>query len=121
MKIAVSLDGVIFNRYWTRETQGDYDMDTFGSVVEGAKEGMKALRAAGHYLIIHTCRTNPELNKYRAVEDLKKNVVAALKVQDIPHDEIWTGTGKPDADLYVGENYSLFLDWDCLRDEIEDL
>jgi len=115
MRIAINPDGVIFNKYWTRETQGDYDTETFGSLVDGAKEGMKGLKAAGHYIIIHTVRVNPEVNKYRTVDELKQNVAAALKLQEIPFDEIWTGTGLPDADLFIGDDAYTFFDWETVE------
>lgn len=111
MRIAIEPDGTIFNKYWTRETIGDYDAETYGSIVEGAKEGMKALKDGGHYIIIHTMRVNPDINKYYTVDGLKQGVAGALKLHEIPFDEIWTGVGKPDADLFLGEDCETFFSW----------
>ncbi len=114
MRLAIEPDGMIFSRYWTKENPGDYDAETFGSLMDGAKAGMKALKEAGHYIIIHTIRTNPDLNPYHTVEALKQGVASALRLHEIPFDEIWTGTGKPDADVFIGEDAYTFVDWEIL-------
>lgn len=111
--IAVDLDGVLFKVYWGDETGMVFDVNEFGEVVPGARVSMKALKKAGFYLIVHTCRTNPELN--RTVQcpatELQKIVELKLKEEDIPFDEVFAGVGKPVAAVYIDDRAIRFKSW----------
>ena len=112
--IAVDLDGVLFKIYWGDEQGMVFDINKFGEVIPGARESMKALKEAGFYLIVHTCRTNPELNRtvQCSVAELQKVVELKLKEVGIPFDEVFAGVGKPIASAYVDDRAVEFVSWD---------
>ena len=112
--IAVDLDGVLFKVYWGDERGMVFDVEKFGEVIPGAREGMKALKKAGFYLIVHTCRTNPELNRTAncSIVELQRAVELKLKEVDIPFDEVFIGIGKPLASAYVDDRAVEFMSWD---------
>ena len=120
MIIAVDLDGPLFKLYWTDENMDDYDNEMFGSPVRGAADAMRELRAAGHTIIIHTCRTNEELNPYKTEDELHANVVNALTEAGIEFDEIWTSMGKPIAHIYIDDRAKKFHSWQQTLAEIAD-
>jgi histidinol phosphatase-like enzyme len=110
--LAIDLDGVLFKIYWGDETVC-FDVNKFGEVIPGARESMKALKKAGFYLIVHTCRTNPELNRTEdcSVAELQKTVELKLKEEDIPFDEVFAGVGKPIAAVYIDDRALKFESW----------
>lgn len=112
--IAVDLDGVLFKIYWGNEQGMVFDINKFGEVIPGAREGMKALKKAGFYLIVHTCRTNPELNRTAccSVVELQRAVELKLKEVDIPFDEVFIGIGKPVASAYIDDRAIEFVSWE---------
>ena len=120
MNIAIDLDGPLFKLYWTEENIKDYDNEMFGSPVVGAADAMRELRAAGHKIIIHTCRTNEELNPYKTEDELRANVANALTNAGIEFDEIWTGMGKPIAHMYIDDRAKMFHSWVQILSEIRD-
>jgi len=111
--IAVDLDGVLFKIYWGDETGMVFDVNKFGEVIPGARESMKALKRSGFYLIVHTCRTNPELNRTEncSVAELQKIVELKLKEEGIPFDEVFAGVGKPVAAAYIDDRAIRFESW----------
>ena len=111
--LAIDLDGVLFKIYWGDEQGMVFDINKFGEVIPGAREGMKALKKAGFYLIVHTCRTNPELNRIEhcSVAELQKTVELKLKEEDIPFDEVFAGVGKPVAAAYIDDRAIRFESW----------
>lgn len=67
----------------------------------GARDAVRALKAAGHKIIIHSCRSNPDANGNG--RELKKWMVDFLDGEGVPYDEIWEKPGKPVADCYVDD------------------
>lgn len=112
--IAVDLDGVLFKIYWGDERGMVFDVEKFGEVIPGAREGMKALKKAGFYLLVHTCRTNPELNRTAncSIVELQRAVELKLKEVGIPFDEVFIGIGKPLASAYIDDRAVEFVSWD---------
>ena len=84
MTIAIDFDGVL-----VQETAG-------GPLVwqRGAKEGLQALRQAGHKVFLHTARALDSERLTEAVEWLRSEGVEV---------EVWTGQGKPYADVYLDD------------------
>lgn len=117
MNIAIDLDGPIFEVYWDSVNfhGSTYRVNKFGKPVPGAKRFMEYLRSIGHRIIIHTCRTNPEANHGRTLKYLASLVRDELHKHDMPFDEVWSGEGKPLAELYIDDRAVRFTDWDTVR------
>ena len=114
--IAVDLDGVILNFNWDSWVRND--MKYFGTPIKGAKRALVKLRRRGYKIIIHTCRTNPVLNSNYSLEELYVKVERILTKNEIPHDEIWLGAGKPLADYYIDDRAVKFESWGQVLKEI---
>jgi len=56
---------------------------------------------AGSYIIIHTARVTSKANTI--IPEALAAVREWLVAMEIPYDEIWTGTGKPYASLYLDD------------------
>lgn len=90
----VDVDGTL------AEYQGWLGYENIGepiqSVIKDLREAMST--KIWPYVIIHTCRVTTADNRVipQAVAALK----AWLDKNEVPHDEIWLGTGKPYANEY---------------------
>ena len=81
--------------------------------------GMQMLRDNGHEIIIHSCRTSEDMCD--SDDEIQRRLYAIMgwcNVHKIPWDKIWTGRGKPVADMYIGD-LAVFCttarhDWDSL-------
>lgn len=104
-RICIDLDGVI-----TQLKKGD---ETYKDVkpVEGAIEKLKALKKAGHYIIIltarhmKTCQGNVGLVQKR----IANITLQWLEKHEVPYDEIHFG--KPWANIYIDDNAYRFESW----------
>ena len=115
MRIAIDLDGPIFSIYWDNYKQ--YEPLKFGGLVRGAREAITRLHEAGHYIIIHTSRIDSD--NYNDIE-IQCNLSAVMTVLDrhfIPYDEVWVGTGKPRADVYIDDRAIRFERWGLIKIE----
>ena len=89
--------------------------------VAGAPEALRALRAAGHVIILSTarhmktCAGNPGL----AVARQGKVTLDWLDRFDIEFDEIHFG--KPHADVYIDDNAVRFTSWSAIASDGSDL
>jgi hydroxymethylpyrimidine pyrophosphatase-like HAD family hydrolase len=71
-----------------------------------AREAINILREKGHKIVIHSC------NNWKWIEKVLDN-------SDVRYDHIWTGEGKPLADLYVDDKgYHYRGDWES---EVNDI
>lgn len=106
MRIAIDIDGVICRLRTGSQTYADV------APLPGAVRKLKALKAAGHYLILasarhmRTCNGNPGL----AMARQGKTLLDWLDRHKIPFDEIWLN--KPHADVYIDDNAYRFTSWD---------
>jgi hypothetical protein len=83
-----------------------------------AVEVMQALDKAGFKIIIHTCRSNPEISGQEKSDQYIKEMEDWLKEKQIPYDEVWRGTGKPIGHLYIDDHAIPFTSWDAALDMI---
>jgi capsule biosynthesis phosphatase len=106
MKICIDLDGVICRLRRPGENYADLEP------VPGAVEKLRALRAAGHYLIIATARhmKTCEGNVGRVVARQGAVTLNWLERHGIEYDEIYFG--KPHAQVYLDDNACRFTGWD---------
>ncbi len=105
MKICIDVDGVLCEL--RRPDQAYADVQP----LPGAVEKMKALKQAGHYLILCTARHMATCNSNTglAVARQGKTLLDWLAKQEIPYDELWFG--KPHADVYLDDNACRFVSW----------
>lgn len=103
MIIAVDFDGTIV----------EHEFPDIGPLKEGAVEALKALKKAGHQIIIWTCRKGEEERQLRMF----------LREKKIPFDTINTpipgfdlGTRKVYADIYIDDKGVRFEEnWNELK------
>lgn len=67
----------------------------------GAKEFLEELHETFD-IVIHTCRCNPDIGGY-APHLLANSVRAYLEKYELPYDEIFVGTAKPLAHIYIDD------------------
>lgn len=76
-----------------------------------AVEVMQALDKAGFKIVIHTCRSNPEVAGQEECDRYIREMEEWLKEKRIPYDEVWRGIGKPIGHLYIDDHALPFLGW----------
>jgi capsule biosynthesis phosphatase len=105
MKLCIDLDGVICRLKKEGET---YDMLL---PVEGAPEKLRALKDAGHYIIINTARHMKTCQGNLGMVSARISLITLkwLEEYNIPYDEIYFG--KPHADIYIDDNAYRFNSW----------
>jgi capsule biosynthesis phosphatase len=105
MKICIDIDGVLCELRRPEQTYAEV------SPLPGAIEKMKALKQAGHYLILCTARHMATCNSNIGMVMARqgKTLFDWLAGHDIPYDEIWFG--KPHADVYLDDNGFRFTSW----------
>ena len=106
MRICIDLDGVICR---LREPGQDYaDL----APVDGAIEKLRQLKAAGHYLIIHTARHMKTCQGNVGLVVARKGAVTLdwLARHGVPYDELYFG--KPHAQVYIDDNAMCFQNWE---------
>ena len=83
----------------------------------GAVEKIKALKAAGHYIILQTARHMKTCNgdQGQVVAKIGKQTLDWLQENDVPYDEIYFG--KPYADVYLDDLAQTFTSWDTIEPE----
>src|SRR5580704_11725181 len=106
MRICIDLDGVVCR---LREPDQSYAELL---PVPGAVESLRAMRAAGHYLILYTARHMKTCggNVGQVVARQGATTLEWLKQHGIEFDEIHFG--KPHADVYIDDNAVRFEGWD---------
>jgi len=88
--------------------------------VEGAVEAMQTLAQEGHRLTVFTDRfaAMPASEKQRVKEELEET----LQAMGFPEMEVWTGTFKPAADIYLGKRDVTFDDdWGLALAQIQQM
>lgn len=78
--------------------------------IEGAPETMQQLFAEGHRLTVFTSRFAPMPESRR--QEVKGEIEQEMAASGFPEMEVWTGTTKPDADVFIGSSMITFdQDW----------
>lgn len=78
--------------------------------IEGAVEAMQELEAAGHRLTVFTARFAPLPDAKR--QQVKMEIEAELSGFGFPAMEVWSGTTKPSADIFIDDKAVNFdHDW----------
>ncbi|MCZ6671467.1 MAG: capsular biosynthesis protein [Verrucomicrobia bacterium] len=106
MRICIDLDGVIAEFKKDGQSYGDV------APVPGAREHIKALKAAGHTIIILTARHMKTCsgNQGLVMARVGLTTIEWLENHDIPYDELHFG--KPWAHVYIDDNAYRFESWD---------
>lgn len=96
--ICVDLDGTLLQNpgYDSEFDSNPEDMPTDGSV-----EAMNQLVAEGHRITVYTARFAPMPEDRK--NELKEQIEQTLLSFGFPPMEVWTGTTKPDADLFIDD------------------
>jgi capsule biosynthesis phosphatase len=108
LRICLDLDGVICELRQPEQSYSDV------TPIPGAAEAIRELRAAGHYVIIHTARHMKTCNGNVAMVLARQGAVTLQWLADngIEYDELLFG--KPWADIYIDDNAHRFVGWDAL-------
>lgn len=69
----------------------------------GAVEAIRALKAAGYEIVIHSCRTSRGEFLARDVAQHATAIRAFMAANKIPFDHIWMEEGKPIAWAYIDD------------------
>ncbi len=111
MKICFDIDGVLCPL--RQDGQNYEDLPARA----GAPEKLRALKAAGHYIILHTARhmATCKGNTGLVIARQGKTLLDWLERHNIPYDELYFG--KPHADVYVDDNAYRFESWDKISDD----
>jgi hypothetical protein len=116
MKIAVDIDDTIVKQ------EEDFDITEFGIPLPNAIEALNKLRLNGWTIILHSCRTTPDVNPGYDLEILKMNVMMWADENGVPYDDVWVGEGKPLADVYLDNKAMEFHgDWKLVMQKLEAL
>jgi len=99
MTIAIDLDGCL------AQSVEPYDQMVIGDPVPGAVDVLRVWLAAGHEVIIHTCRAQRGKYLDEAWDHGQRIRLVGewLKAQGLGAVSIWTENGKPHADLYLDD------------------
>lgn len=92
--IVVDLDDTLLEK---DPMSGEYAMPS-----EGAIEAMQTLAEEGHRLTIFTARFNPAPASIK--QQMKEEIEMMLQQLGFPPMEVWTGTTKPSADVFIDNN-----------------
>jgi hypothetical protein len=112
--IVVDLDGTLVQEGEITPEMMDPQAAAMGQPpsmpVEGAVEAMNQLAAEGHRLSVWTARFAPMPESER--NRLKEQIEGELASYGFPPMEVWTGTTKPDGDVYIDDKAVTFDgDW----------
>ena len=111
MRICIDLDGVICRLKNGQEGYADL------LPVPGAVEKLRALRRAGHYLIILSARhmKTCDGNVGKVIARQGATTLEWLARHGVEYDEIHFG--KPFADIYIDDNALRFESWENISDD----
>jgi capsule biosynthesis phosphatase len=108
MRIVIDIDGTISELKKLGQTYDSININ------EGALAKIRALKKAGHYIILQTARhmktCNGDLGQ--VVAKVGKQTLDWLELNNVPYDEIYFG--KPYADVYIDDLAYKFTDWESI-------
>lgn len=108
--ICVDMDDTLVQKQPLSEEMDGEDQQLQDTPVEGAVEAMNQLVEEGHRLTVFTARfaAMPASEKQRLAEEIQET----LQEFGFPEMEVWTGTFKPAADIFIDNNAVTFdNDW----------
>jgi capsule biosynthesis phosphatase len=115
MRICFDLDGVLCKLKGNGESYADLQP------IPGAVQKLRALRAAGHEIVIATARhmktCDHSVGKVVARQGL--TTLAWLEKHGFEYDEIWFG--KPHCDIYIDDNGYRFSSMNDISDDASNL
>lgn len=105
MRICIDLDGVVCRLREAGQTYAELEP------VAGAVEKLRALKAAGHYIILSTARHMKTCEGNVGLVVARQGAVTLdwLKRHGVEYDEIHFG--KPHAQIYIDDNALRFESW----------
>ena len=105
MRICIDLDGVVCRLREDGQTYAELEP------VPGAVEKLRALKAAGHYIILSTARHMKTCEGNVGLVVARQGAVTLdwLKRHGVEYDEIHFG--KPHAQVYIDDNALRFESW----------
>ncbi|GHU00530.1 hypothetical protein FACS1894186_1290 [Alphaproteobacteria bacterium] len=111
MRICIDLDGTICDIRAGGQTYADV------APKPGAAAKIRALRAAGHTVVIHTARGMGSTghNLGRAMKNVGHVTFEWLGRHGIEYDEIFFG--KPNSDVIIDDRAVRFAAWDAITEE----
>jgi len=88
--------------------------------VDGAVEAMQMLASEGHRLTVFTARFAPAPATEK--ERLKQEIMQELASYGFPEMEVWTGTTKPAADIFIDNKAITFdQDWGLALAQLQEM
>ena len=111
MRIVIDLDGTISELKKTGQEYSDVRVN------KNAIAKIRALKEAGHYIILQTARhmKSCDGDQGKVFARIGKQTLDWIALHEIPHDEIYFG--KPYADVYLDALAPPFTSWDALKIE----
>jgi capsule biosynthesis phosphatase len=111
MRIVIDLDGTICPIKKKEESYAD--LEPFPD----AKEKIKELREAGHYIIIQTARNMQTCNSCvgKVIKNVGKITLEWLDKYGIEYDEIYFG--KPNGEIYIDDRALRFTSWGVMGEK----
>jgi len=111
MRIMIDIDGTITELKKKGQEYSEVRVN------HGAIEKIKALKTAGHYIILQTARHMKTCggDQGRVLAKIGKQTLDWLDKNEIPYDEIYFG--KPYAEVYIDDLAHHFTGWDNIQTE----
>ncbi len=115
MRICFDLDGVLCRLRQPGQTYADLEP------MPGAVEKLRALRAAGHVIVIATARHMKSCDHSVGKVVARQGLVTLkwLERYGFEYDEIWFG--KPHCEVYIDDNAFRFSSMDQISDDASNL
>jgi capsule biosynthesis phosphatase len=115
MRLCFDLDGVLCHLKQEGQTYADVEP------MPGAVEKIRALRAAGHQIVIATARHMKSCDHSVGKVVARQGLVTLqwLEKHGFEYDEIWFG--KPHCDIYIDDNAYRFSSMEAIDDDASNL
>lgn len=116
--ICVDLDDTLLQRPVDPMTGAPMEGEEATQPTEGSVETMNQLASEGHRLTVFTARFAPMPDSER--NRLKEQIEQELQGLGFPPMEVWTGTTKPTADVFIDDKAITYdNDWGLVLAQLE--